>query len=42
MMGIAAGALFILAAVNLARPVMVAVCGIAFCRRSASRCSHPI
>jgi len=29
MMGIAAGALFILAAVNLARPVMVAVCGIA-------------
>jgi VanZ family protein len=29
MIGIAAGALFILAAVNLARPVMVAVCGIA-------------
>jgi VanZ family protein len=29
MIGIAAGALFILAAVNFARPVMVAVCGIA-------------
>jgi VanZ family protein len=29
MIGIAAGALFILAAVSLARPVMVAVCGIA-------------